>query len=135
MVKVSVSVPVGPLIQAPIDGFLEGKLGGHTRGLIEGKLDQVVFNLRSRRFHGRVVGAFNGSFQAQAQLDGRILDRETGEFAGKLRGTAANPESGKVLELEGEVSGRLTPKHHLSVGGRINDRAIGGVDLNLIIKR
>ena len=135
VVKVSVSVPVGPLIQAPIDGFLEGKLGGHTRGLIEGKLDQVVFNLRSRRFQGRVVGAFNGSFRAQAQLDGRILDRETGEFAGKLRGTAADPESGKVLELEGEVSGRLTPKRRVSVGGRINDRAIGGVDLNLIIKR
>ena len=137
VVKVGVAVPVQPLIQAPIDGFLQGELGGHTRGLIEGRLDETDFNLRSLSFQGKVVGVFKGRVVArmQARLEARILDRETGEFEGKLRGTARESKSGKTLELDGTVSGRLNPERRVSVGGRINGRSVGGVDLNLVIKR
>jgi hypothetical protein len=135
-VKVSVEVPDQPLIEWPIGGTVVGKVDGTLAGQIEARLDEVA-RISDDEFEGRLRGRFDGGFVArfEAHIAGVILDRQTGELRGKLRGMAYEAASGKPLAMEGEVYGWLTPERRVSVGGRIAGKEAGGVDFNLVLKR
>jgi hypothetical protein len=67
-----------------------------------------------------------------ASVTGHIVDLETGEFEGKLTGTALR--YGKPVALRETIRGWLTPERRVSLGGSVEGADVGGVDLNLVLE-
>jgi hypothetical protein len=136
-VKVSIEVPDAPLIEWPIDGTLVGKVRGTIGGEIDARLDQAI-RTGGDEFEGKLTGRlFEGDFLAsfEAQIAGIIMDPTTGQLEGKLWGMAHELKTGEPIEMQCDVLGWLTPERRVSVSGRIRGSEVGGVDLNLVIKR
>jgi bacillolysin len=136
LVQCDIEVPDGPLIQPPINGHLVGSLRDVASSEIEGRLDDAVYSGEGFTFQGKFTGTIKAdqSGEFRGEIEGRVENRETGEFVAGVKLTVIEQSTRQPFNLSGTLLGKLTPERRVSISERINDKLVGGVDINLLNK-
>jgi bacillolysin len=128
----------GPLISAPINGAVKARILGPARTEIEGHLEEAVYSPSDRSFRGKLTARALRTIrpsQYVGEIQGRILDENTGDFTAKIKLSAvARLPKTPLRALSGTMRGRLTPDRQVSIGERVQGELVGGVNLNLQVK-
>jgi hypothetical protein len=133
LLRIHVSVPDAPLIQAPVNGSLQASLRGQRRSQIVGRLSESEYSQATGEFQGKLSGTLRTTAQRSGKfkgvIRGRILDETTGKFDAAIHGTVVN-ERGR-FEVTADIGGQLTPERTVSIGASVKGSSVGGVDFSV----